>query len=301
MQPGPPLEKRLAQIDGLVSFAPMTGALRCMTAILVGVVAKPTFAESPDSRWPVAHAARPLTLSEGLFRLDFFVGGGLVDRQDVAFQLVAGTGYGVTDDLEVGIRLIDVIVSAAEGTGLEAPVGYGQYRLWSGILEGAAAVDVLIPVEGQFAFGASLPMILSILDVVRLDVRPRVAAAQIPDWTATWSVGADLSIQILDQWRIFGGGQITDTFSGPFDPLLRPSGGTAVTFGSTSEPDGDLELFVLGPAIDLNGPLEVGRNLDTDWFVVIAYRPFIRVPTRSASDLFADPEGFGNIEDIPDP
>ena len=244
-----------------------------------------------EPSFPIRHAARPLTLTDGLFRLDFFAGGGQIDRRDVAIELSAGTGYGINDDFEIGLQLINVVVSPARDTGLSEPRGYLRYRwLNLGVLQAAGELDALIPTDGRFAFSLSAPILLNVVDALRLDLRPAVAAAQSPDWTATWGVGGTLSVQIADRWRIFGGGRIGGEFDDGDTMLAQPVGGTVITLGSTM-PD-DLELAVRGPAVRLTGDASIPRTLATDWFFVVTFRPFIRSASVRSSDPFADPEGW---------
>ena len=277
------------------------GRRAAFASILVLLVANPALAQLTDDDseeirdegsggWPIPFAARPLTLHEGLFRLDFVAGGGQIDRKDIAFDLLAGAGYGIDDNFEVGIALINLIVSPAEDTGLVDPSGYLQYRFLSGLFQAAGRLDAVIPTNGKVGFTGSVPMQLSIADIVRIDLRPDATIAQSPDWTYTWGADGTLSVQILDRWRVFGGVRVQDEFDGPFQPLIQARGGTAVTIGGDRNPAGDVELFVRTPAERLGSDVPIRRDLTSDWFVVVAYRPFIRGEPSRNDDPFDDPE-----------
>ena len=242
-----------------------------------------------DGHVPIRHAARPLTLVDGLFRLDFFVGGGQIDRRDLAFQLAAGAGYGISDDFEIGLVLIDAVVSPAQDSGLGEPFGYLRYRLLSGPLQIAGQIEGQLPTDGQWRFEAAVPLQLSILRTIRFDLIPQISAEQVPDWTGFWSAEAELSVQILDVWRIYAGGRSIDEISGPFEPLVQPLGGTVVTLTSDRRPLGDLDVRVQGPAYRLGTDRTIARTLQSDWFFVVAYRPFIRSRPSRFNDAFSEP------------
>ena len=272
--------------------------LRHRRLLLVGLItfASPgtTSAQDNDSRWvPVPYAARPLTLVDGLFRLDFFVGGGQIDRTDIAFDLSAGASYGVTDDLELGLELLTAVVSPSADSGLQEPNGYIRYRfLGLRALQAAIEARGQIPLDGRLRFSAALPALVSIADVARLDLLGEISATQSEKWVTRWRADAFLSVQIVDQLRLFGGARMTDGVAGPFRPLLSPAGGAAFTLVSDGRPSADIELSVQVPAVRLADDATVPRDLDSDWFVVVAYRPFIRTERSRRSDPFSDPEGW---------
>ncbi len=257
----------------------------------------PAAAQTPgieaDGTLPVRHAARPLTLIDGLFRLDFVAGGGLIDRTDAAVQLVAGAGYGVSDNFEVGIVLIDAIVSPNRDSGLQEPGGYLRYRFVDGSLQAAAEVFGQAPTDGRLAFAAAAPTLVSVADRLRFDLRPQIEAAQRDEWVVSWRAEGALSVQIADQLRAYAGGVVRDGVAGPVRPLLQLTGGLAFTFVDGPQPIGDLELRVQSRAWRLgDDETPVPQNLDGDWFAVLAYRPFIRSQPARSSDPFADPEAW---------
>ncbi|MEM7679304.1 MAG: hypothetical protein AAF449_25305 [Myxococcota bacterium] len=62
-----------------------------LTAALLWSIPYVARAVEADSGWiPADYSSRPLTLVEGLFRLDFSAGGGTIDRRDAAVELLAG-------------------------------------------------------------------------------------------------------------------------------------------------------------------------------------------------------------------
>lgn len=246
-----------------------------------------------EGTFPIRYAARPLTLVDGLFRLDFFGGGGRIDRTDLAFQLSAGAGYGISDDFEIGLVLIDAVLSPAQDSGLAEPSGYLRYRLLSGVVQAAAEIQGALPTDGRWRFTAATPMLIAIAQTVRFDLRPEIIAAQVPDWTTFWAADALVSVQLLDTWRIFAGARWIDEISGPTEPLVSPVGGLVFTLRSGARPVGDFEARVQGPAQRWGSERTIPRNLDSDWFFTLAYRPFIRSErSRLADDPFETPEGW---------
>ncbi len=244
-----------------------------------------------DPGWiPIRHASRPATLADGLFRLDFFASGALVDREDPIFELSAGTGYGISDDFEVGLVIVGAQISPAEDTGLLDPSGYLRYRLGAGALQAAAEARIVVPTSGRFGFGASVPVQVSFGGTARLDLEPSIEGIQRPDWVGVWDVATTLSVQLTERVRIYAGGRINDGVSGPVEPVIQPRGGVVFTFADGQHPVGDLELELQGPGERLGHDRPVFRGPGTDWLIVIAYRPFIRLPTTRYADPFNDPE-----------
>ncbi|MEL7371380.1 MAG: hypothetical protein AAFN74_20835 [Myxococcota bacterium] len=249
--------------------------------------------DEADAGWiPARYSSRPLTLVDGLFRLDFSAGGGTIDRRDVAVELLAGAGYGVSDDFEIGLTIVNVVVSPSEESGLDTPFGYLRYR-WAnlGVLQSAVEAGGDIPVGGEFGFFGALPTLVAVAGF-RLDLRPEIFAMQDPDWQTGWRTDGRLSVQIVDAFRLFAGTRISEDFSGAFEPLAQPLGGAVITLGNRRQPMGDLEIEVRGPAFRLTGDSPIARTIETDWFVFAAYRPFIRPPASGRTDPFEDPEGW---------
>ncbi len=132
----------------------------------------PSDAVSP--RQPLVLARRPLTVPAGAARIDgtFFVAsaerdGGL-DRQSYV-SLLGVIGFGVTDDLEIGLVALPVQI-APEGR-FNDPGAYGLYRLVEGTFEAGIQLAAHVPVRDESAFSttASLRLLLRASDAVRLD------------------------------------------------------------------------------------------------------------------------------------
>lgn len=146
-----------------------------------------------DGEYPQAYTARPQTLPQGTLRGDLSVnlfkpafGGG--SDPDVMSVLQLGAGYGVLDDLEVGISserlgmrrvhatgLIPVVMSPDADFGLITP--YGRYRFFdTDIVQMSADLVIWIPTasgEGllfpDFVFSLGLPIRITPIDNLAID------------------------------------------------------------------------------------------------------------------------------------
>ncbi len=160
-------------------------------------------AESPDEGQAVgrriaqAYARRAITMPARTLRLSAFVSGhryDLVPGEDFVFAFQVGGGYGITDDLEIGVGT-EKIGPSAIGAGRTAASGwrptgegllsfvvadenldfgdipiYGRYRIWSNdVIELGAELAVLIPTRTDFALRFGAPVRVHAGDVFALD------------------------------------------------------------------------------------------------------------------------------------
>lgn len=215
------------------------------------------------SRMPQRFVDRPLNLPEDTFDLRF-LGGYAQLRSDVfAADLEAGAGYGVYDELELGLRLLRVTMSPEKDTGLERPTGYIRYRPIDGIFGLAASAEVELPTSGPPGIFGQVDMLLRLFGLLRLDVSGRFSALPGSPWGFVFSMPAELRIQVVD------------AFSLGIRPIMHiPSlrtpenitgqlGFRAVyTFGAKGKATADLSLMVTTPSMVLAGerPQDPDRN-----------------------------------------
>lgn len=232
-------------------------------APLLTLAVTPAFAQDEDDEgWveqrqvslPLAHNARPLTLPEDMF--DVFLDSGItqLSPQLVEVALGAGARYGVTDDLEVGVRLLRVTLSESRSSGLGRPTAFTQLRADLGAVELSGRFELELPTSaGPLVSWLSLPALVRAGPYVRLDVAPTLVARTGAAWQWALTTPVVLSGQVLPKLRIFVAGELglPDLRTGR-DLLLAVGGGAAWTFGGP-RPSAELEARVTGPAVALAG------------------------------------------------
>jgi hypothetical protein len=223
----------------------------------------PARAEPDDEGWgearrqvslPLVYNARPITLPEDVF--DVFMDGGFtqLSPEFLALSLAAGTRYGVSDDLEAGVRLIRVTVSDAPDTGLGRPTAYGQYRLVAGAVEASARLELELPTSaGPIASWLSFPALARLGPFLRVDLAPTLVTTTGGVWQYAATLPAELSGQLTDRLRLFAAAEVgVPNLRAPDDLLLVVGGGAAWTFGGR-HPSAELRARVTGPAVALAG------------------------------------------------
>jgi len=154
-------------------------------------------ARAPAERMAQAYARRPITMPARTLRLSAFVSGNrreLGVGEDFVFALQIGGGYGITDDLEIGIGT-EKIGPSAIGAGRAATSGwrptgegllsfvvadgdldfgdipiYGRYRFLStDVVEIGAELAFLIPTRTDFALRFGAPVRIHVGEAFAID------------------------------------------------------------------------------------------------------------------------------------
>ncbi|MEM9192066.1 MAG: hypothetical protein AAGF12_23035 [Myxococcota bacterium] len=150
------------------------GGVACAALILPRVADAQTMeTPAPDGGGlPLAQAERPLTLTEGTLRGDLDVGilrlcveGLGANVCDTAARIDAGAGYGITDDLEVGVQVFGLQL-APDAEYNNAPILYGRFRFLDGPVEVGAEASVAFRDFDPFgvAIGAGVPVFVHLGD-----------------------------------------------------------------------------------------------------------------------------------------
>lgn len=148
--------------------------LVALPATLVPTSAQAQVGEMPGT-FPTARAERPLTLPGGMLRIDANLG---VTRLSLgllsatSLRLSVGAGYGITDDIELGVSLpsLNFQIDPEFKFGVGNPEILGIFRFLSGDVELAGTVAVRIPIENDFlAFRLGLAALLRFGGNIRLD------------------------------------------------------------------------------------------------------------------------------------
>lgn len=126
---------------------------------------------SAQSPFPLEYSERPLTINQGTIAIQAALQYYKVADQETAFgtisidpiiSLLADVSYGITDDFEVNILAIPLVLSPDTDYG--NPVLSATYRFLRGPVELGAYVGILIPVQDGSDFGLTvgLPALLGL-------------------------------------------------------------------------------------------------------------------------------------------
>jgi hypothetical protein len=183
-------------ISSRVSIASLLAAL-----LMLSVRSADASDRIPPSTMPLRAVDRPLTLLEDHFGLapEVFV---TRHGDEALVGVFAGAGYGVTDDLEVGLTLIRLTLSSDPDTGLDAPTGYVEYRLLDSIFELSARAELELPINSGIDFAVAVPMRLHVASLFRLDLEPRFYGTIASPYTIRTTVPAELRVQLGDRFSV---------------------------------------------------------------------------------------------------
>ena len=200
---------------------------------------------------PLEAAARPTTLPRDQFAVRFESRVTNTTREMWRVPIEAGAGYGVFDDLEVGLRLLRLRLTSADDSdegGLEAPTAYVAGRVVFGRLELGALLDIELPLEGFRAtdlvgFGR-----FHLGTIAHIDIRAQ-GGVRLEDAT-TWpgQVPAEVLVNVNPRLAFGGGIRVEWLDLGRFDQVtIRPTAKMSYTIGEvTNSPLWQLEAFFEG-------------------------------------------------------
>ncbi|MEL6187905.1 MAG: hypothetical protein AAFU79_25050 [Myxococcota bacterium] len=207
----------------------------------------------------MAAAVRPATVPDDHFAVRF--SGTLLTRPGQwSAPLVAGAGYGLTDNFEIGTALLRFTLAEAESgvpgaDGLTAPTIYGAARLPLGPVELGGRAELELPLEGFRALSAGTFVRFHFGSVARVDLSAEATlfydGVEV-SWPSVGDLGA--TFNLLERWALTGGLSFRSDDLGA-DLRAVPRVGTLVTLGQPSSPPLlDLEVALLFPAAALTGP-----------------------------------------------
>lgn len=238
----------------------LTIALGLVAASLLSVSSSWAKSRSVGATW----INRPLVLPKGVVRLDAgprrpFGGGQVMSAGQLQFHLVSGAddpaylvpgaGFGLTEDLEVGVVWP---LRFAPDLDLADISLYGRYRLQNGPVQLAGFGELRIPIESQLALTAGLPAQIQLSPTLRLDTGAMLRVEFAAEPFGVLNVPAALLVQLTSQWGL---GVETGVEVVDFDRLKLPFG----LVGVYSIPDG---LGSLGDVFGRVGIDDIGSGVD---------------------------------------
>ena len=161
---------------------------------------------------PLQFSERPLTLTEGTLTVDAYLsyfkiadidlGIGTLEV-DPIISLIAGVDYGVTDDLEVGVVAVPLVLSPDTEYG--NPYLHARYRFLKTAVEVAGHVGITVPVQDGSDFGLDLgvPVLFGLTNTTRL-TSGVFLGLEFGDETATaLGIPLELAVNLSPQFFIF--------------------------------------------------------------------------------------------------
>lgn len=218
-------------------------------------------------RLPIAEVARPTTVPADHFAVRALASAYRIHtrwRGPVGLE----AGYGIDDHLEVGIRLVQLVLAEASDPAgrLGSPRVYGRGRLELGPVELGALLDIELPLEGFRALDLGAFARAHLGPWAALDVAID-GGVRLPDptqWPAATTVR--LGVSPLERLSIAAAARWDSLdLSVAFEPALRAEGQLQLTLGETEDgPLWDLVAFARSPVLvgPEDGPgLEAGLRL----------------------------------------
>ena len=211
-------------------------------------------------------------MPDGTFDVALVAEGTGVDAEDVVGLLGAGARYGVTDDLEVSIALIRLLIKSAEAptllrgrryprvhhvaparnSDLDAPVLGVALRLFDGPVSLAARLESELPIQSEVEVGASLPVVVRLGRFVRVDLLPLLVVVLGDIDRSAASVAMEFGVQPAS--RLFLAARAAADFD-RFGAALRPGGRVTWTFGRPGS--ASIEVGLMAQAdLPLSGGLD---------------------------------------------
>lgn len=232
--------------------------------------------EEPRRAMVLRFSDRPLTLPRDTFALFGIAGGGLLNPSIPAGTLRVGAGYGVDEDLEVGLVLLRTTLSKLPDTGLEAPSVFGRYRFVRGFAELAGTAELAIPVgEGALWAAAELALRLHLFGFGRLDVAPRFTSYFTRERIGEVDVPVELGVQLGPHFALVVAPALVIPDVTQRAVALRPAAKAVITFGDARGATADLGLTVFAPERALTGALPPDPRFGNHWGGALELRFFI--------------------------
>ena len=158
------------------------------------------FSLAPRLKIPVRMVERPLTLTRKMFGLIFDLGVTQVGRGTPLVSFVAGTGYGLTDETEIGLILLPLTLSRLKGSGLSTPSVFGRHRfLSSDLFEMAVGFNSELPFSSGLTFDLNLPMRVHIGPYANVDFTLVAGAVAGPGFEPAFSTPLEVGVQLAER------------------------------------------------------------------------------------------------------
>lgn len=235
---------------------------------------------------PLATAARPTTLPKDLFGVYLDT---RLRHQPPWWNLplAVGAGYGVEDQLEVGIELIRLTFADGddpEARDLTAPLVYGRGHVDLGPLELGGGVGLELPLSGFRALDGELFARLHFADLARLDLAGRLGGRFDDPTRALLDAEASATFSLHPRFALTVGGHLDSLrLFAETDLAVRPRAEAIFTVGDRNAPPlVDVALSFEGPATRLEGDVEGRSSFEIGLSVVL----FFDDPVRDEHDFF---------------
>lgn len=210
---------------------------------------------APRVRLPMRVAERPTTVPADHFGVRFL--GGLERGAGERWRgpLRAEAGYGVDDRLEVGVRLLRLVLADADDPmgGLLAPRVYGRVRVTLGPVEVGTLADLELPFEGFRAADLGGFARVHLGRWAAIDVEGESGVRTEPNLRWPGGLSARLVLSMADRLSLVGGARLdTEDLGEPKDGAARPLAGVVLTVGTRGAPPlTDIGLWGWGPPLAL--------------------------------------------------
>lgn len=214
-------------------------------------------AAEPRLRLPKAAALRPTTTPRDHFEVRFSAGVRAGDALPWEAPLGAGARYGLTDEVEIGLRLLRLtLAEASSGAGgLASPTALAAARLPLGPLEIGGLVEVDIPVDGFDLLDVGVFARLHVQSVARLDLGARMGGRFAEGTRFPLRAPAEVLFSLGDSLALGGGAVLASSdLAGEPDLWVQPTAQLLLTLGRLSAPPlVDVGLRFEGPSLRLRG------------------------------------------------
>lgn len=235
---------------------------------------------------PVRMVDRPLTLTRGTYGLGFDLAFTRLGPSTQLLAFDAGSGFGVTDDLEVGILLVPLTLSQERDSGLGPPRFLVDRRLIRGVFELSVGAEVELPLGSTFHFGGRIPFRLHLGGFASIDSGVRVdVAVGAGAFEPTVSVPLSIGVQLAEQLAVSFTAQAAVTDFERNRVLGNFGARVGWTITDKHGAWGDLGLLFRTRNIALEGALPSDPQRGNYFTVAIVTRFFIQEEPRDSFDF----------------
>ncbi|PKN55067.1 MAG: hypothetical protein CVU56_23210 [Deltaproteobacteria bacterium HGW-Deltaproteobacteria-14] len=165
-------------------------------------------AASAQSPFPLQYSERPLTINEGTIAvraaLDYFK---IADQGPLTFDplisLIADVSYGITDDFEVNVLALPLVLSPDTDYG--NPVLSATYRFYRGPVEVGGYLGIRIPVQdgSDLQLTPGLPVLLGLTGTTKIITGVYLPITFGDDTVVSLSIPIEFSANLGPQFFIF--------------------------------------------------------------------------------------------------
>ena len=233
------------------------------------------FALTSRTRMPVRLVERPLTLSRHTYGMIFDLEVTQVSAGVPLARFTGGAGYGINEDLEVGIILLNVSFSKAQDSGLHVPNLFVKQRLVSGVVELAIVGAADLPLSSPFRLSLGLPLRIHLGRFARIDVAARAFADIGTGFLPEVHAPIGVAVQITENLALEVRGDIGLTDFQRLRVLGHLSARVGWTFADRSGAFADIGLEGRTPDRSFRAGRPADPRIGNHWMAVISTRWFI--------------------------